>query len=66
MKILKNRRDMQSNMITDKVDDSKDIKNSACDHIKCAIDLLSHSDNDITRDIIANLGVILLDIKSSE
>lgn len=65
MKILKNKRDTNSNMIKDKVDDSKDIKKSACDHIKCAIDVLSHSDNDISRDIIANLGVILLDIKSS-
>lgn len=34
-------------------------------HIKAAIDVLANSDDEITKDIIANLSVCLFDIKAS-
>lgn len=51
---------------------SKDIKPSAQDqalsHIKAAIDILGKSGmkDDVTKDSIANLGVVMFDLKSKK
>jgi len=75
MRIVKSNKTVKATSKTGKdipIKFSKDIKPSAQDqalsHIKAAIDILGKSGmkDDVTKDSIANLGVVMFDLKSKK
>ncbi len=67
MKITKQTKSVKANTVPVTSTKSNDVYGQAIDHIKCAIDLLGSEakTNVVARESIANLGVVMFDIKGS-